>query len=131
MSVSQPATPESVTRQFPAPVRFVLGVGILTAFAVLGTALTKWLHLPLPGSVTGLALMWAALSLRLIRLHWIEDAADGLLGVLGLLFVPATVGFIDYLGAGTQWVWWLLVMTSGLLLGAATAGLLASRLVRE
>lgn len=129
--MSQAAVPESVTRQFPAPVRFVLGVGILTTFAVLGTGLTAWLHLPLPGSVTGLALMWAALSLRLIRLHWIEDAADGLLGVLGLLFVPATVGFIDYLGAGTQWVWWLLVMTSGLLLGAGTAGLLASRLVGE
>ena len=65
-----------------------------------------------------------------IRMHWITDAADGLLGILGLLFVPATVGFIGYLSAGAAWGWWLLVMTAGLLVGAGLAGVLASRLVR-
>ena len=122
---------ESVTRQLPPPVRFVLGLGLLTGFAALGTALTVWLRLPLPGSVVGLVLLWVALGLGVVRLHWLEEAADGLLAVLGLLFVPATIGFIEFLGAGAQWALWLLVMLSGLLLGAGTAGLLASRLVRE
>ncbi|WP_102126695.1 CidA/LrgA family protein [Deinococcus planocerae] len=120
----------SVTRTLPAPVRFVLGLGVLVGFAALGTALVSALRLPLPGSVVGMVLLWAALSLGVVRLHWIEDAADGLLATLGLLFVPATVGVIEYLSAGAAWALWLLVMLAGLLLGAGVAGLVASRLVR-
>lgn len=128
MSSASPAG--SVTQALPAPVRFVLGLGLLWSFAALGLALTRLLHLPLPGPVVGMVLLWLGLSLGLIRLHWIQAAADGLLGILGLLFVPATVGFVDYLSAGAAWGLWLLVMTAGLLLGAGTAGLLASRLIR-
>jgi len=123
--------PASVTGTLPAPVRFVLGLGLLTAFAALGTALVNALRLPLPGSVVGMGLLWAALSLGLVRLHWLETAADGLLGILGLLFVPATVGVIEYLSAGAEWALWLLVMLAGLGLGAGVAGVLAARLVRE
>lgn len=111
--------------------RLALGLGVLTAFAALGTALASGLHLPLPGSVLGMVLLWAALSLRLVRLEWVEGAGDGLLALLGLLFVPATVGAVDYLSAGAAWGLWLLVMLSGLLLGAGTAGGIAAQLVRD
>ncbi|CAM3963438.1 CidA/LrgA family protein [Deinococcus frigens] len=108
----------------------MLGLGVLVGFAAGGQALVTVSGLPLPGSVVGLALLWAALGLKIVRLHWIADAADGLLGILGLLFVPATVGFIGYLSAGAAWGLWLLVMTAGLLLGGGVAGVLASRLAR-
>lgn len=123
-------TSGSVTARLPAPARFVLGLGLLLAFAAAGQALTGALGLPLPGSVVGLVLLWASLGVRLVRLHWITDAADGLLGVLGLLFIPATAGFLQFLGAGAAWGLWLLVMTAGLLVGAGAAGLIASRLLR-
>lgn len=122
--------PGSVTARLPVPARFVLGLGLLLAFAAAGQALTHALGLPLPGSVVGLALLWAALGLKVVRLHWITDAADGLLGVLGLLFIPATAGFLQFLSAGAAWGLWLLVMTAGLLVGAGAAGLIASRLLR-
>ena len=115
----------------PTPVRLALGLGVLTAFAALGTALASALHLPLPGSVVGMALLWAALGMRLVRLEWVEGAANGLLALLGLLFVPATVGVTGYLSAGAEWGLWLLVMLAGLLLGAGAAGLLASRLIGD
>ncbi len=124
------AAEASLTARLSAPVRFVLGLGLLVAFAAAGQALVTVTRLPLPGSVVGLALLWAALGLRVVRLHWIAGAADGLLGILGLLFVPATVGFIGFLSAGADWGLWLLVMTAGLLLGGGVAGVLASRLVR-
>lgn len=126
-----PEHPTSVTGQFSQPIRFVLGLGILLGFAALGSGLQTLFHLPLPGSVLGMVLLWAALGTGLIRLHWLEDAADGLLGILGLLFVPATVGFVNYLSAGALWGVWLLVMLAGLLVGAGAAGLVASKLVRE
>ncbi|UQN05523.1 CidA/LrgA family protein [Deinococcus sp. QL22] len=120
----------SQTAALTPPLRVVLGLGILVGFAALGEGLIRLLHLPLPGSVVGMVMLWAALSLRLVRLYWIEPAANGLLGILGLLFVPATVGAIQFLGAGAAWGLWLLVMLAGLLLGAGVAGLLAARLVR-
>ncbi|CAM3768700.1 CidA/LrgA family protein [Deinococcus saxicola] len=127
MTVSEAST----TARLSAPVRFVLGLGILVGFSAAGQSLVTVTGLPLPGSVVGLALLWAALGLKIVRLHWIVDAADGLLGILGLLFVPATVGFIGFLSAGADWGLWLLVMTAGLLLGGGVAGVLASRLARS
>ena len=43
----------SITASLPAPVRFVLGLGILVGFAAAGQALVTVMHLPLPGSVVG------------------------------------------------------------------------------
>lgn len=100
-------------------------------FTALGVGVEKLLRLPVPGSVLGLVLLWLALSARVVRLSWLEAAADDLLGILGLLFVPATVGFVDYLSAGAAWGYWLLVMLTGLLCGAGVTGLLASRWLRE
>ena len=66
----------------------------MLAFAATGEGpgLARILHLPLPGSVLRTLLLWAALGLRFVRLDWLEGVADTLLGILGLLFVPATVG---------------------------------------
>ncbi|MBZ9714266.1 CidA/LrgA family protein [Deinococcus multiflagellatus] len=114
----------------PPAVRFVLGLGVLLGFAAAGQALVGALQWPLPGAVVGLALLWAALGLGVVKLAWIEPAADGLLGVLGLLFVPATAGAVQFLGAGAAWGLWLLTLTAALLLGAGAAGLLAGRLLR-
>lgn len=121
----------SQTAALPPAVRVVLGLGVLVGFAALGEGLMRLLHWPLPGSVVGMVLLLLALGSRVVRLHWIEPAADGLLGILGLLFVPATVGAIQFLGAGAEWGLWLLVMLAGLLLGAGVAGWLAGRLVRD
>lgn len=131
MNLPPEPIPESITAKLAPPTRFVLGLGILTGFAAAGQALVTLTHLPLPGSVVGMALLWLALSLNVIKLRWIAAAADGLLGILGLLFVPATVGFIQYLSAGAAWALWLLVMTAGLLVGGGLAGILASKLVRR
>ena len=84
--------------------RLLIGIAWLWAFLGLGTALTHGLGLPLPGSVAGMLLLWAALESRLIRLEWLERGATTLLGVLGLLFVPAGVGLAQYAGAGPLWL---------------------------
>lgn len=130
MSTMPPGARRPDTAALSAPVRFALGLGILLAFAGAGGALVSALRLPLPGAVVGMALLWGALGAGVVQLRWIESAADGLLGLLGLLFVPATAGVVDHLSAGAQWGAWLLVLTGGLLVGAAVAGGVASRLLR-
>ncbi len=75
---------------------FVLGFTILLAFQFIGTMLSQWLHLPLPGVLTGLILLATALATGLIPLRAVEQAADALLGEMGLFFVPIGVGLVLY-----------------------------------
>jgi len=74
----------------------IAGFFIILAFLVLGKAIQSITHLPIPGSVIGLLLLFSALSLRLISLSIVQPASDALLKYLALFFVPAGVGLINY-----------------------------------
>jgi holin-like protein len=66
---------------------------------LLGEFIVHAFALPLPGPVLGMFLLFAALLLRGGRAvpTQLGNAADGLLGHLSLLFVPASVGLMRYL----------------------------------
>jgi holin-like protein len=86
---------------------------MLRAFAILlvcqlaGEGITRALALPLPGPVLGLVilvmLLFAVERRHLVASATVDDTslgkvANGLLAVLGILFVPAGVGVIQDLG---------------------------------
>ena len=68
------------------------GLTWLLVFQCLGEVLVRLLRLPVPGPVAGMVLLFVALRLRAAVPAPLEDAADGLLRHLSLLFVPAGVG---------------------------------------
>src|ERR1700722_7484219 len=80
------------------------GVGVLWGFAELGDLIATAAHLTVPGSVIGMLLLWAALEARVVRLNLIDGGARILMAVLGLLFVPAGAGFVQFAGAGLLWL---------------------------
>ncbi|MBD7908053.1 CidA/LrgA family protein [Sporosarcina gallistercoris] len=71
-------------------------VAFLYGFYLVGSWLQTVLHLPLPGSIIGLLLVWGALSTKLLSLNWIESGAYTLLSVLPIFFIPATVAIMNY-----------------------------------
>jgi holin-like protein len=85
----------------------IRGFFILLAFQLVGEVAARGLGLPAPGPVIGLALLVVALSLNQ---RWrpldeealaesdLGKAARGLLAALPLLFVPAGVGVVQYMG---------------------------------
>ncbi len=73
---------------------FLRGVALLVAFDMAGVGVHR-LGVPLPAGVLGLLLLFAALSLGLVKLAWVERAATFLLRHMVLLFVPLTVGLLD------------------------------------
>jgi holin-like protein len=107
--------------------RLLVGIAWLWAFLGLGSAAVDMLHLPLPGSVAGMLLLWAALEARLVRLEWLERGATSLLGVLGLLFVPAGVGLVQY--GGPIWLALVPVVAAGALATLAVTGHVVQRWV--
>jgi putative effector of murein hydrolase LrgA (UPF0299 family) len=77
---------------------------MLAALAVLlvcqlaGEAAVRLAALPVPGPVVGMVLLFALLLARAPLPGETRDTADGLLGHLSLLFVPAGVGVVQQLG---------------------------------
>lgn len=85
----------------------IAGFAVLLLCQLVGEIVVRSLGLPLPGPVLGLGLLFVALALR-SRLTGRDEspsdpspvgrAADGLLSILSLLFVPAGVGIVQHLG---------------------------------
>jgi putative effector of murein hydrolase LrgA (UPF0299 family) len=85
----------------------IRGFFLLLLCQLVGEVLARGLALPAPGPVIGLALLTLALA-AWIRWRPMSDdeiassdvgrAATGLLGSLSLLFVPAGVGVVQYVG---------------------------------
>ncbi|MFC0283592.1 CidA/LrgA family protein [Camelimonas abortus] len=74
----------------------LMGLAGLLLCQLAGEAVSRLLALPVPGPVTGMALMAAILLLRGGRPpEPVVQASRGLIGVLSLLFVPAGVGVIS------------------------------------
>lgn len=93
------------------------GIFLLLACQLVGEVIARSFNLPAPGPVIGLALLAVGFGLWSRRNPQADPddtdaakAANALLGVLSLLFVPAGVGVVQYFG---------LLARYGLALGAA------------
>ena len=119
----------------------IRGFFILLAFQLVGEVAARGLALPAPGPVIGLALLVIALSLyqrwrpldeEALAASDLGHAARGLLAALPLLFVPAGVGVVQYLGLlreqGLALAVALVVSTVATLLATVGVFLLVKRL---
>lgn len=70
----------------------------IASISLLGEGLRALIPFPIPASVYGLVLMFAALSLGIVRPHQVRDAARFLIEIMPLLFIPAAVGLLDAWG---------------------------------
>ena len=68
---------------------------IILGFTLAGEALQRLLPLPIPASVYGLALLFAALCLGLVKVEQVKDAATFLISIMSLLFVSPAVGIVE------------------------------------
>lgn len=92
------------------------GVAVLEGFIILlfmqslGTFLSNYFKLILPGNLTGLLLLFLALMFKIIRLEQVETAAGLLLDNMMALFIPLNVGVITILPRLKQE--WVAIITS-------------------
>lgn len=101
-------------------------LAILLAFAAVGEMVADRLPWSPPGTVWGLVLLAAALKVGWVRMGWVEQGAEFLLGWLSLFFLPLVVSGIDRLGAmGWRAVEILAILAISTALGLVTAGWVA------
>lgn len=92
------------------------GIKILEGFVIillmqsLGTFLSNYFKLILPGNLTGLLLLFLVLLFRVVKLEQVESAANLLLDNMMVLFIPLNVGLVTILPKLKQE--WLAIMIS-------------------
>lgn len=67
---------------------------LILLISFLGEGLHVLLPLPVPASVYGLILMLAGLIFGVIRLEQVEEAANFLVEIMPVMFIPAGVGLL-------------------------------------
>ena len=74
--------------------KFIRQLAIIMTISFLAELLEILLPLPVTASIYGLVLMLVALVTKLVPLEKVEGAADFLVELLPILFVPSTVSII-------------------------------------
>ena len=64
-------------------------------FTLAGEALQRIIPLPIPASVYGLALLFAALCLKWVRVEQVRDVGGFMTSILPVLFVSPAVGIVE------------------------------------
>ena len=104
----------------------------LLVFQCAGEALVRLAGLPVPGPVAGMALLFAALLLRGKAPGALAAAAGGLGQHLSLLFVPAGVGVMMYVGqVAAEWLPIVAALLVSTVLAIAATALTFAWLVRR
>ncbi|UNL87405.1 CidA/LrgA family holin-like protein [Priestia koreensis] len=77
-------------------IRIIIQIMILYVFSFVGEYVHQISHLPIPGSIIGLLLLFILLLCKVIPVKIIEDGSSFLLAFLPLLFIPAITGIMKY-----------------------------------
>lgn len=77
----------------------IKGAGQVLMFVVYSLIVnraTEALHLPVPGSIVGIIILFLLLQFNIIKLEWVDLGAKWLLAEMLLFFIPPVVGVMQY-----------------------------------
>lgn len=79
--------------------KYLRQFAIILFVSLLGELLRILIPLPIPASVYGLVLMLVALTTGMLKVHQVKAAADFLIEIMPVMFIPAGVGLLTAWGA--------------------------------
>ncbi|WP_019635486.1 CidA/LrgA family protein [Paenibacillus fonticola] len=110
----------------------VVQVTILFFISIAMNRLAELLHLPVPGSILGIIVIFVLLKSKVIKLTWVEQGANLLLAELLLFFVPSAVGVMKYIPLlESDGVRILIVVIASTFIVMLSSGLIASRITKR
>lgn len=75
--------------------KFFIQFGIIAGVTLIGEVLNSVIPLPVPSSVWGMVIMFILLCIKIIKLEQVQEAADFLLAIMTVMFVPVGAGLIQ------------------------------------
>jgi len=110
----------------------IASLTLLLACQLAGEVIARLSHLPVPGPVIGMGLLFFGLVIRGEVPAALEDMSGRLLSHLSLLFVPAGVGIMQHLDLIlAAWLPITVSLLASTALTVAVTGLIMERLARR
>lgn len=75
--------------------KYVIQFMIIIGFSFIGEFLHCILPLPIPASIYGIVLLFAALELKILKVNDIREVSSFLIAVMPMMFIPAAVGLVN------------------------------------
>ena len=67
---------------------------LILAIYFAGEIISKLLHIPIPGNIIGMLLLFLLLTTKVIKVEKVENLANFFLDHLAFFFIPASVGLM-------------------------------------
>ena len=84
----------------------------ILSFSFIGEVLQAVVPLPIPAAIYGLVLLLLALASGLLKTSQVEDAANWLISIMPILYVPICVKILEYWGVISQNVAAITIITA-------------------
>jgi len=105
---------------------------IIIAFSFAGELLHFLLPLPIPASIYGIVLLFAALELKLIKVRQIRETSGFLIAIMPVMFIPAAVGLIDsWQAIGNAWLQYIVVTVVSTFVVMGVSGWITQAVIRR
>lgn len=75
--------------------KYIKQLLVIIAVSFAGEIVHKFLPLPIPAGIYGIAVLFACLELKIVKLSSVKETADFLLEVMPIMFIPPAVGLIE------------------------------------
>lgn len=105
---------------------------IILFLSFLGEILHLIIPLPVPASVYGLILMLTALCTGILKLSQVKDAAEFLIEIMPVMFIPAAAGLLDaWPSLAPVWLPVLLITVLTTIIVMALTGGVTQHMIRK
>ena len=112
--------------------KYLYQIALIFGFSFLGELLNHLLPWPIPASIYGMALMFLALCLGLLKLEMVKDAGNLLVSIISLLFVAPAVGMMDqWTVIAPKLVPIVLIVLSSTFLTFAVSGIVTQKAMKK
>ena len=75
--------------------KYLKQIALILLFSFLGEVCRRLIPLPVPASIYGMVLLFAALSLGIVKLEQVKEGGGFLTSILPVLFVAPMVSLLD------------------------------------
>lgn len=111
--------------------RYVFQLLIIICFSFAGEILHKLLPIPLPASIYGIILLYAALELKIVKVKHIREVSTTLIMAMPVMFVPPAVGLMKtWENIQDTWSQYLLITVLSTFIVIAVAGWMTQGVIK-
>ncbi|MDU9418436.1 CidA/LrgA family protein [Staphylococcus lloydii] len=112
-------------------VKIIIQIAVISGITYLGNVLQQALHIPIAGSIVGLALFFVLLQFKIIPEKLIKEGANFLLATMVFFFVPSVVGIMDIASnINLNYIVFFLLVIAGTCSVALISGYIAEKMFK-